>query len=94
MIMRFIKNDIHEEIPLGDGEGCVFFDVHTGNTMVLDEVAIDVLDCFKMERDPENVIHQLSKKYLAERSTIESDVNEFIYKLLQNGLLKVVEEEK
>lgn len=92
--MKFIKSEVYEEISLGKEEGCVFFDCDTGNTIVLDDVATDILDCFKNGRDPESVINLLSEMYEEERSVIESDVKELIGRLTENGLLKVVEESK
>lgn len=91
--MRFIKSILYEEMPLGDGEGCVYFDGSTGNTLVLDGIALDVLNCFETERDLEEATDMLLEKYEGERSVIQNDIKELVNRFVENGLLKKAEKE-
>ncbi len=82
-----------EPTPLGEDEGVVFFDSATGDVHILDGVAADILMCFEKEQDVEKTIDMLTDMYDEGRSTIESDVKEFIELLVDKGLLVVGENE-
>lgn len=92
MAVNFRKKEGLEEILLGDGEGTVFFDSDTGNTHVLDEVASDIFSCFNTESNVDKVIEMLAEMYGEEPVDIETDVREFVSKLVSQGLLVPREE--
>jgi len=91
--MKYKKNLSFEEMPLGQGEGCVLFDGGTGNTIVLDDIAFDVLRLFDRERSEEEAVDLLLEKYEGDVGRIRNDVKELIDRLVENGLLQITEKE-
>lgn len=85
--MQYRLNENMQEMSLGEGEGTVYFDVISGNTHVMDDVAQDVLDAFKMESDFDKVIGILAAKYDEEKDVIQNDVAAFVELLLEKDIL-------
>lgn len=85
--MEYIKKSSLEAISLGEGEGSVYFDSDTGDTHILDDVASDILTCFKTGSSIDIAVDNLANIYGTKRSDIENDVKEFVENLISKGLL-------
>ncbi len=89
--MKLKKREALEEISLGNDDGSVFFDSETGNTYVLDDIAVNILSFFNTVNEPEKVINMLQEMYNEDSNKIKKDFYIFLDQLIKEGLLCVEE---
>lgn len=81
-----------QSIPLGSEEGTVYFDAETQNTYVLDDVAADIIECFKKIRTYDEALNMLCALYHEDAAAIEPSFKGFIEQLIGQGLLLSAED--
>ena len=84
---KLIFNTDIQEMPLGDGEGTVLYDPDKGDTHILDDVALDILNQFREGSTVESAIDELLKIYDTSRDIIEKDIADFVSEAEANNIL-------
>ena len=76
-----------EFIELGEEDGTVIFDSATGDSVVLDSVSNDIINCFKEHHEIDDVVAALADIYDASIEVIKKDVVPFVEECLEKGIL-------
>ena len=84
---KYVLNDEMQEMPLGEGEGTVLYDPETENTYVLDDVAQDIIDMFRIPSSISDVVARLVEIYDATEEVISKDVTDFVDNAINNNIL-------
>lgn len=88
---KYVFNDKLQELPLGDGEGTVFYNTEKEKTHVLDEVARDVIEMFKIPSTIEAAVNKLSEMYDEDKAVIEKDVKDFAAEAIEENIILLYE---
>lgn len=88
---KYVFNDKLQELPLGDGEGTVFYNPEKEKTHVLDEVARDVIEMFKIPSTIEEAVNKLSEMYDEDKAVIEKDVKDFAAEAIEENIILLYE---
>lgn len=81
------RNEEMEYLDVEEGK-LVVFDPESGDTHFIEGPGPDILKILEEETSIEDLVVQLSKKYLAEPGVIETDVMEFIGELKAKKVVK------
>ncbi len=87
--IMYVKNKAFTFI-LTDETSMVVFDPKTGNTHLLDEVGISILDCLNEPITIELLLETLCKEYAATPEEICGDVEEFLADMVQKEVVVLV----